>query len=93
MNAPAMPPAPAPIIARSKTVRVFISDWVLGLFFAAGLSQVSNWLAGGFDWVSIEIEVDRKLEACFRIWGIVGFFWVRREDLGIEFEDRRTVLR
>lgn len=36
MKAPAIPPPPAPIKARSKTERCFISVWIFGLLRDAG---------------------------------------------------------
>lgn len=61
MKPPAKPPPPAPIRARSKTVRFFIMVCALGLFLVVGLSQVWNL---GEIWVSVEdmeVEANGKL--------------------------------
>lgn len=42
MNAPAIPPPPAPIKARSKTERCFISVWIFGLLRDAGFIHFRN---------------------------------------------------
>lgn len=57
VNAPAIPPAPAPIRARSKTERFFMRDWILGLFLDVGFSHFGNL---GVVTVSVETAVDAR---------------------------------
>lgn len=52
MKAPAIPPPPAPMRARSRTERFFIRDWVRGEFLDVGLRHF-----GG----SREMVVEEKL--------------------------------
>lgn len=82
MKAPAMPPAPAPMRARSKTVRVLMRERALREFRGAGLSQFEGDLG-------VE-EVEAKGRESKRL-GEVGeealmeAKWVKRLGKWVEF--------
>ena len=78
MKAPAMPPAPAPMRARSKTVRDFMRVWALGLFLEVGLSQFG-------DLGVVEVEAKGSESRSLGDWVLMAAKWVKRLGKWTEF--------
>lgn len=82
MNAPAIPPPPAPMRARSKTERDFMRDLVVG---AADLANIGE--------AGCDIEVEKKKGLAVVVVGLpcrVVVSWAFELGLGVEM---RAVVR